>query len=180
MNEEQIIKDLAYKSNYSQTGMKKYLKQHYPDVNYRSYSRIIKAARQKATKFEIDVIPPIDLDDNEMSLWVDLWSRIEKSNIEAVDHLAIATYCQVKAQYFDYVDLCKELPDNGVLQSDKGGRYPHPLIGMRNTAMKDAAKLESELGLTPAGRKKTGWKKKEDAKQSAMMALLNPVKKKSQ
>lgn len=104
--------------------------------------------------------PPIELDADALAEWDRLAPQLFRYGLLThVDRGALAVCC---AAYGTWVQAERELkrlreekPDTlgGMLDTtSNGNRIQHPVMGVRNTAMREYMRVAGEFGLTPVSR----------------------------
>ena len=67
-----------------------------------------------------------------------------------IDRVALELYCQL---YSYWVDACSKVKSKGmVIESENGGMYQNPYLGIANKCTEKMHKMLCEFGMTPASR----------------------------
>ncbi|MBI9042904.1 MAG: phage terminase small subunit P27 family [Anaerolineaceae bacterium] len=115
---------------------------------------------------------PRHLDDEARREWRRVVRELfEVGLITKVDRAALAAYCQAWSRW---VEAENDLQDQKlVLTSANGYRYPNPLIGIANTAMKDMKSFMAEFGMTPSSRSRVKVEKPEGPDELEQLLFRN-------
>lgn len=96
--------------------------------------------------------PPEWLSDSEVEVWEQEVRQLSKvpGLLACVDQQSIARYC---ADVVEYVKCRGVIESEGdYVTSQKGGKYQHPAIGVRNKCHERMMRYEAKFGKTPADR----------------------------
>lgn len=85
------------------------------------------------------------------------WGRVagrlhDAGLLTYVDQATLAAYCEAYARWRKAEQALQEEGAKLILETDKGYRYPNPLIGVAQTAMRDMLRVAAEFGMTPSAR----------------------------
>lgn len=90
---------------------------------------------------------PSHLNNPGLALWIQLQERAVW--IAESDRTALIVLCE---RYDRRAEMIEQLANNLVLETDKGYKYPNPLVGMLSSLEQEIVKMFSLMGLTPADR----------------------------
>lgn len=99
----------------------------------------------------VDAGPPLGLDGVALAVWMEIVPKlIAGGTLQAVDRIALGTYCTTHAQV---VELRATLKREGLIVDGRAGiQKPHPALRPLRQAEAAALALAREIGLTPASR----------------------------
>lgn len=111
-----------------------------------------------------DLPPPAHLDDVAKAEWKRLAREMTLlGTLSNFDRGAFAAYCQA---WSTYVAAQRQIDANAKKKNTAGGLLAttaagnviqDPLVGIRNTALRDLVRYASEFGFTPASRVRVGY-----------------------
>jgi P27 family predicted phage terminase small subunit len=107
--------------------------------------------------------PPSHLDDYALDEWHHICGALYRCGIlTEIDGHGLSMYCQAYGRWRRAEEAIQKAsfdePSTGglIIKTTNGNIIQNPMVGIANTAMRDAMKYAAEYGLTPSSRARLG------------------------